>query len=129
MSNEIRITAVGNLTSDPELRFSTKGTAVANFSVACTPRTFDRSGGNWVDGDVSYLRVSVFGDTAEHVAESLHKGNRVIVMGKLQQGSYVKDGQKVQTWTLIADAVGPDLAFATAEVKRATRKTQREVAA
>src|SRR3954454_24894242 len=95
MAGETTITVIGNLTDDPELRFTPSGAGVANFAVASTPRTLDRASGEWKDGDPLFLNCAVWRDPAEHVAESLHKGDRVIVQGRLRQRSYeTKDGEK-----------------------------------
>ncbi|MCF2531728.1 single-stranded DNA-binding protein [Yinghuangia soli] len=121
MANETTITVVGNLTADPELRFTPSGAAVANFTVASTPRTFDRQANEWRDGDALFLRCSVWRQAAGHVAESLAKGMRVIVQGRLRQRSYEKDGATRTTYELEVDEIGPSLTFATARVERASR--------
>src|SRR6187431_3774786 len=95
MSGETVITSVGNLTADPELRFTPSGAAVANFTVAQTPRTFDRQSNEWKDGETFWMRCAVWRDTAENVAASLHKGDRVVVTGRLKQRTYEKDGANV----------------------------------
>lgn len=122
MAGETVITVVGNLTADPELRFTPSGAAVANFSVASTPRLMDRQSGEWKDGEPLFLRCNAWRDLAEHVAESLTRGMRVIVQGRLKQRSYEKDGQQRTVYELEVDEVGPSLKYATAEVK----KTQRQ---
>ena len=122
MANETQITVVGNLTADPELRFTPNGAAVANFTVASTPRTFDRQTNEWKDGEALFLRCSVWKEAAENVAESLTKGMRVIVQGRLKARSYDdKDGNRRTSWELDVDEVGPALRFATAKVTRASR--------
>ena len=122
MAGETQITVVGNLTADPELRFTPNGASVANFKVASTPRTFDRQANQWVDGEALFLRCSVWKEAAENVAESLTKGMRVIVQGRLKARSYDdKDGNKRTSWELDVDEVGPALRFATAKVTRAQR--------
>lgn len=120
MSGETVVTIVGNLTSDPELRFTQNGHAVANFTVASTPRNFDRDANEWKDGDALFLRCSVWRDFAEHVAGSLQKGNRVIVTGRLRQRAYeTKEGEKRTSFELEIDEIGPSLRYVTASVTRA----------
>ena len=122
MANETQITVVGNLTAPPELRFTPNGAAVANFTVASTPRTFDRQSNEWKDGEALFLRCSVWKEVAENVAESLDKGMRVIVQGRLKARSYDdKDGNRRTSWELDVDEIGPALKFATAKVTRAQR--------
>jgi single-strand DNA-binding protein len=116
------ITVVGNLTADPELRFTPSGAAVANFTVASTPRTFDKNSNEWKDGEALFLRCSVWRQAAENVAESLQKGMAVIVQGRLKQRSYeTKEGEKRTVYELDVDEVGPSLRWATAKVNRTTR--------
>lgn len=123
MTNEPIITVVGNLTDDPELRFTTSGAAVANFTVASTPRTFDRQSNEWKDGEALFMRCSIWRQAAENVAESLQKGQRVIVQGRLVSRSYEdREGQKRTVMELQADEVGPSLSWATAKVTRAARQ-------
>ena len=122
MTGEPLITVVGNAVADPELRFTPNGAAVANFTVASTPRTFDRQANQWVDGEALFLRCSVWKEAAENVAESLTKGMRVIVQGRLKARSYEdRDGNKRTSWEMDVDEVGPALRFATAKVTRAQR--------
>ena len=122
MAGDTVITVIGNLTADPELRFTPSGAAVANFTVASTPRTFDKSSNEWKDGDALFLRCSVWRQAAENVAESLHKGTAVIVQGRLKQRSYeTKEGEKRTVYELDVDEVGPSLKFATAKVNKTTR--------
>ncbi|GLZ62848.1 single-stranded DNA-binding protein [Micromonospora sp. NBRC 107095] len=121
MSNETVITVIGNLTGDPELRFTTGGHAVAKFSVASTPRTFDKQSGEWKDGEPLFLNCSIWRDAAEHVAESLTRGARVVVVGRLRQRSYEKDGQRRTVIELEVDEIGPSLRYATAKVDKAGR--------
>ena len=122
MAGEPIITVVGNAVADPELRFTPNGAAVANFTVASTPRTFDRQANQWVDGEALFLRCSVWKEVAENVAESLDKGMRVIVQGRLKARSYDdKDGNRRTSWELDVDEIGPALKFATAKVTRAQR--------
>lgn len=114
-------TIVGNLTTDPELRFTPSGAAVANFTVASTPRTFDKNSNEWKDGETLFMRCSVWRDAAENVAESLTRGTRVIVTGRLRSRSYEKDGEKRTVIEMDADEVGPSLRHASAKVTRAQR--------
>lgn len=120
MSGETTLTVVGNLTSDPELRYTQNGLAVANFTIASTPRTFDKAKGEYVDGESLFLRASVWREVAEHVAGSLTKGSRVIATGRLKQRSYDdRDGNKRTAIELEVDEIGPSLRYATAQVERA----------
>jgi single-strand DNA-binding protein len=120
MAGETVITVVGNLTSDPELRYTQNGLAVANFTIASTPRTFDRAANDWKDGEALFLRASVWREFAEHVAGSLTKGSRVIATGRLRQRSYeTKEGEKRTSIELEVDEIGPSLRYATASVTRA----------
>ncbi len=120
MAGETVITVVGNLTSDPELRYTQNGLAVANFTIASTPRTFDRAKNEWIDGEALFLRASVWREFAEHVAGSLTKGSRVIASGRLKQRSYeTKEGEKRTSYELDVDEIGPSLRYATASVTRA----------
>lgn len=122
MAGETIITIVGNLVANPEIRFTPNGAAVANFTVASTPRTFDRQSNEWTDGEALFLRCSVWREAAENVAESLTKGMRVIVQGRLRARSYDdKDGNRRTSWELDVDEIGPALKFATAKVTRAQR--------
>jgi single-strand DNA-binding protein len=119
MAGETVITVVGNLTSDPELRYTQNGLAVANFTIASTPRTLDRGSNEWKDGEALFLRASVWREFAEHVAGSLTKGSRVIVQGRLKQRSYeTKEGEKRTSMELEVDEIGPSLRYATAQVTR-----------
>ena len=122
MAGETTITIVGNLTADPELRFTPSGAAVANFTVASTPRTFDRQTNDWKDGETLFMRCSVWRDAAENVAESLHRGTRVVVTGRLKSRSYeTKEGEKRTVIELDVDEVGPSLRYASAKVTKAER--------
>ena len=122
MAGDTVITVVGNLTADPELRFTPSGAAVANFTVASTPRTFDKNTNEWKDGEALFLRCSVWRQAAENVAESLHRGTAVIVQGRLKQRSYeTKEGEKRTVYELDVEEVGPSLKFATAKVTKASR--------
>lgn len=120
MAGETVITVVGNLTADPELRYTQNGLPVANFTIASTPRTFDRQANEWKDGDPLFLRASVWRDFAEHVAGSLTKGMRVVATGRLRQRSYQdREGQNRTAIELEIDEIGPSLRYATAQVTRA----------
>ncbi|WNM65724.1 SSB protein [Arthrobacter phage Vulpecula] len=122
MSGETTITVIGNLTNDPELRFTPSGSAVANFTIASTPRTFDRQANEWKDGETLFLRASIWRDAAENVAESLAKGMRVIVSGRLKSRSYeTKEGEKRTVIELEVDEIGPSLRYAQAKVQRVQR--------
>ncbi|MHB1491266.1 single-stranded DNA-binding protein [mine drainage metagenome] len=122
MAGETVITVIGNLTGDPELRFTPSGAAVANFTVASTPRTFDRQANEFKDGDTLFLRCSVWREAAENVAESLTKGTRVVVTGRLVQRSYeTREGEKRTVYELQVDEVGPSLRYASAKVTRTQR--------
>ena len=122
MAGDTVITVVGNITADPELRFTPSGAAVANFTVASTPRTFDKNSNEWKDGEALFLRCSVWRQAAENVAESLTRGTAVIVQGRLKQRSFeTKEGEKRTVYELDVDEVGPSLKFATAKVTRASR--------
>src|SRR4051812_48597833 len=122
MAGETTITVVGNLTADPELRFTQSGAAVANFTVASTPRTFDRQSQEWKDGEALFLRCNVWRQAAENVAESLTRGSRVLVTGRLKQRSFeTKEGEKRTVIELEVDEIGPSLGYATARVPRASR--------
>ena len=121
MAGETPITLIGNLTADPELRFTPNGAAVANFTVASTPRTFDRQTNEWRDGDSMFINCSVWRQYAENVAESLSKGTRVIVSGRLKARSYeTREGEKRTVFEVDVDEVGPALRYATAKVTRTT---------
>ncbi|TCM45848.1 single-stranded DNA-binding protein [Kribbella sp. VKM Ac-2568] len=122
MAGETVVTLVGNLVDDPELRFTPSGAAVANFRVASTPRTYDRQSGEWKDGESLFLSCSVWRQAAENVAESLQRGMRVIVQGRLKSRSYDdREGNKRTVFEIDVDEVGPSLRSATAKVTRATR--------
>ncbi|MEJ8281815.1 single-stranded DNA-binding protein [Pseudonocardia spirodelae] len=122
MAGETVITVVGNLTADPELRFTPSGAAVANFTVASTPRTFDRQSGEWKDGEALFLRCNIWRQAAENVAESLTRGARVVVQGRLRQRSFeTKEGEKRTVVEMEVDEVGPSLRYATAKVNKVNR--------
>jgi len=122
MAGDTVITVVGNLVDDPELRFTPSGAAVANFRIASTPRTFDRQTNEWKDGETLWLGCSVWRQAAENVAESLQKGMRVIVQGRLKSRSYeTREGEKRTVFEIDVDEVGPSLRNATAKVNKTTR--------
>ena len=122
MAGDTTLTIIGNLTNDPELRFTPSGAAVANFTVASTPRTFDRQSQEWKDGEALFLRCSVWREAAENVAESLTRGSRVMAQGRLRQRSYeTKEGEKRTVVELEVDEIGPSLRYATATVTKASR--------
>ena len=121
MANDVTICITGNLVDDPILRFTPSGAAVANFTIASTPRAFDKQSNEWKDGDTMFLNCSVWRQAAENVAESLTKGTRVIVQGRLKSRSYDdRDGNKRTVFEVDVDEVGPSLRYATAVVTRAT---------
>jgi single-strand DNA-binding protein len=123
MAGETVITVIGNLTADPELRFTSSGVAVANFTVASTPRTFDRQTGEWKDGDALFLRCNIWRQAAENTTESLTRGMRVIVSGRLRQRSFeTREGEKRTVVEMEVDEVGPSLRYATAKVNKAVRQ-------
>lgn len=122
MAGETVITVVGNLTNDPELRFTPSGAAVANFTVASTPRQFDRNSNEWKDSETLFMRCSVWRDAAENVAESLQRGARVIVTGRLKSRTFdTKEGEKRTVMELDVDEVGPSLRYANAKVNKTSR--------
>ena len=119
MAGETVITIVGNLTADPELRTTRNGGTVANFSIAATPRVFDKQSNQWIDGDALFLRCSAWRDLATHCAQSLAKGMRVIAQGRLQQrSSQAQDGSNRTVIELQVDEIGPSLKYATAQVQK-----------
>jgi len=121
-AGDTTITLIGNLTDDPELRFTPSGAAVASFRVASTPRTYDRASGEWKDGETLFLTCSAWRQLGENVAESLTRGSRVIVQGRLKQRSYeTREGEKRTVFEIDVDEVGPSLRSATAKVTRTTR--------
>lgn len=122
MANDTVITVVGNLVGDPELKFTASGAAVANFTVASTPRSFDKQSQKFVDGEALFMRCSVWRDAAENIVESLTKGTRVIVSGRLKQRSYkTREGENRTVVELEVDEIGPSLRYATVKVNRAER--------
>src|SRR5690348_17716902 len=122
MANETIITVVGNLTADPELRFTPSGAAVASFTIASTPRTYDRNTNEWKDGEALFLRCSIWRQAAENVAESLTRGMRVVAQGRLKQRSYeTREGEKRSVIELEVDEIGPSLRYASAKVNRTQR--------
>jgi single-strand DNA-binding protein len=122
MAGETPITVVGNLVNDPELRFTNSGAAVASFRIASTPRTFDRQSNEWKDGEALFLTCSVWRQAAENVAESLQRGARVIVTGRLKQRTYdTREGEKRTVIEIEVDEIGPSLRYATAKVQKMSR--------
>lgn len=122
MAGDTVITVVGNLTDDPELRFTPSGAAVAKFRIASTPRSLDKASGEWKDGEPLFLSCIVWRQMAEHVAESLQRGTRVIVSGRLKQRSYeTREGEKRTVIELEVDEIGPSLRYATAKVQKMSR--------
>ena len=122
MAGETVITVIGNLTADPELRWTPSGSAVANFTIASTPRQFDRQSNEWKDGEALFLRASVWKEAAENVAETLTKGMRVIAQGRLRSRSYdTKEGERRTVMELEIDEIGPSLKYASAKVTRTAR--------
>jgi single-strand DNA-binding protein len=122
MAGDTTITVIGNLTADPELRFTPSGAAVASFTVASTPRTFDKASGEWKDGEALFLRCNIWRQAAENVAESLTRGARVIVSGRLKQRSFeTREGEKRTVMELEVDEIGPSLKYATAKVNKVSR--------
>ena len=121
-AGDVNVTIVGNLTNDPELRFTPSGAAVASFTVASTPRVLDKATNEWKDGEALFMRCSVWRQYAENVAESLTKGSRVIVTGRLKQRSYeTREGEKRTVVEMDVDEVGPALKYATAKVNKVSR--------
>jgi single-strand DNA-binding protein len=121
-AGDTTITVVGNLTADPELRFTPSGAAVANFTVASTPRIYDRQSGEWKDGEALFLRCNIWREAAENVAESLTRGSRVIVTGRLKQRTFeTREGEKRTVVEVEVDEIGPSLKYATAKVNKASR--------
>jgi len=128
MAGETTLTIVGNLTADPELRFTPAGHAVAEFTVASTPRSYDRQGGAWRDGEALFLRCTAWRQLAEHTAESLTKGTRVIVTGRLRQRSFeLSEGVTRTVTELDVDELGPSLRHSTARVTKTTRTTPASI--
>ena len=122
MAGETIITVVGNLTADPEIRFTPSGAAVSNFVIASTPRFFDRQANGWKDGETLFVRCSLWREAAENAAESLTKGTRVIAQGRLKARSFqTKEGENRTSWELDVDEIGPSLRFATANIQRQGR--------
>lgn len=124
MANDTQITIVGNLTGDPELRFTQGGAAVASFTVASTPRTFDKQSNSWKDGETLFLRCSAWREYAENIADSLSKGMRVIIQGRLVQRNWERDGQTRTSYELQVEEVGPALRYAKAQVVRNPQQGQ-----
>jgi single-strand DNA-binding protein len=125
VAGDTTITVVGNLTDDPELRFTPSGAAVAKFRIASTPRYLDKQSGEWKDGDPLFLPCNIWRDAAENVAETLKRGARVIVTGRLRMRSYeTKEGEKRTVYELEVDEIGPSLRYARAKVMKLTRTTE-----
>jgi single-strand DNA-binding protein len=121
VAGETNVTIIGNLVEAPELRFTPSGAAVANFTVASTPRSFDKASGEWRDGDALFMRCALWRQPAENLAESgIHRGTRVIVTGRLKQRSFEKDGQKRSVIELDVDEIGPSVRYATVQVNKVT---------
>ncbi|WP_280453295.1 single-stranded DNA-binding protein [Nocardia cyriacigeorgica] len=124
MAGDTTLPLIGNLTADPEIRYTTAGVPVANFTVASTPRVFNRASGEWTDGEALFLRCTVWREMAENVAETLTRGSRVIVFGRLKSHTWTtEDGQRRSRFDLEVDEVGPSLRFATAKVTRTPRSS------
>ncbi|HTK60762.1 MAG TPA: single-stranded DNA-binding protein [Pseudonocardia sp.] len=122
MAGDTIITVIGNLTADPELRFTPSGAAVANFTVASTPRAFDKASGEWKDQEALFMRCNIWRQAAENVAETLTRGARVIVSGRLKQRSYeTREGEKRTVVELEVDEIGPSLKYATAKINKVSR--------
>lgn len=128
MSGEVQVTIVGNTTADVEMRYIPSGAAVANFTVASTPRTFDKNSNEWRDGEPLFMRCNVWRQQAENVVESIPRGTRVVVTGRLKQRSFEKDGQKRSVIELDVDEVAVSLKYATAKLNRVDRQGVRESA-
>jgi single-strand DNA-binding protein len=128
MSGEIPFYAAGNLTRDPEVRFTAEGKPVAGLALAITPRRYDSGTGQWVDGTPTFVDMSVWGDQAEHVADSIRKGDRVIVQGRWQTRSYTADGQERRKLEVVVDEIGPSLRWATALPTKTTAKPSPQAA-
>lgn len=127
MTNQPVVTIIGNITADPELRFTTNGHAVANFTVAETPREYNQATGSWKDGETLFMRMTIWRDMAENVAESLTRGMRVIAHGRLKQRNFeTRDGQKRSVIEMEVDAIGPDLRWQVAKVEKAGRGSTSE---
>src|SRR6187431_2287400 len=125
MAGDTVITVVGNLTADPELRFTPSGAAVASFTIASTPRQLDRQTNEWKDGEALFLRCNIWREAAENVAESLTRGSRVIVSGRLKQRSFeTREGEKRTVVELEVDEIGPSLKYATAKVNKVSRSSE-----
>ncbi|MCQ4044645.1 single-stranded DNA-binding protein [Streptantibioticus rubrisoli] len=123
-AGETPLTIVGNLTDDPELRFTPSGAAMVKFTVASTPRAYDKTSGQWRDGTSMFMRCTAWRALAEHVTETLHKGTRVVVTGRLRQFDWTTDNdEKRSMLALEVDDIGPSLLFATAQVQRVNRSS------
>lgn len=119
--NDLPLTIAGNLTADPELRFTPSGAAVAGFTVAFTPRRFDKASGEWTDGTTTFLACAAWRELGEHAAESLRRGSRVVVTGSLITETWEKDGEHRSTVKLVCDDIGASLAYATVDIHKAAR--------
>ena len=127
MAGDTIITVVGNLVEDPELRYTPSGAGVAKFRIASTPRSFDKASGEWKDGEPLFLPCNIWRDAAEHVAESLKRGDRVIVTGRLRQRSYeTREGEKRTVYELEVDEIGPSLKWATATLTKTSKGGGRD---
>jgi single-strand DNA-binding protein len=122
MSGEVPFTAAGNLTRDPEVRFTAEGKPVAGLAIAVTPRRYDQASRQWVDGSPTYVGLSVWGDQAEHVADSLRKGDRVLVQGRWTTRTYTANGEERRRLEVVVDEIGPSLRWATALPTKTTGK-------
>ncbi|UEJ83965.1 single-stranded DNA-binding protein [Brachybacterium halotolerans subsp. kimchii] len=126
MPNDLTFTAIGNLTADPELRFTQAGVAVASFTIAHTPRYFDKQSNDWKDREAIFIRCSIWRESAENVAQSLEKGSRVVAQGVFRDNSYTdKDGNPRTSWDLVVDEIGPSLRYATAQITKTTKGGDR----
>ena len=124
MAGDTQITVVGNLVTDPDLRFTNAGHAVANFRIASTPRSYDKQAGEWKDGEALFLTCTAWNQMAENIAESLQRGHRIVVQGRLKQRTFeTREGEKRTVMELEVDEVGPSLRYATAAVRKMTRST------
>ncbi len=121
MSGEPVVTIVGNLAAEPSLKFLPSGVAVCNFTVACTPRVKEKGSDTWTDGETMWVRCAAWRELGEHLGESLDKGSRVIVQGRMKVRSYDQDGQQRTSIEMDVDAAGPELRYATASVAKASR--------
>lgn len=121
MAGDTNTMIIGNLTDDPRIHYTAQGDAIATFTVASTPRSFDKASGQWKDGEALFMRCSLWRQPAENLVESLSRGDRVVVAGRLRQRTFEKDGQKRSVIELDVEEVGPSLRYATAKVVKAAR--------